>query len=406
MGIEQAFSDQTLLDVVSLLSARNESGRLKFAGGTMRGAFFFSKGKLVDAHLGPFSGFQAVNLAISVGKASLSFDPSIESHSSSFKVPAERLLLKERFGIETAGLETAKPEIVKPETPKPEATRLEVPDSEKILATTPLRSSVDRQLSAVTGHSRRDPSPDTRPLSPDTQNSPRTLAQPLPQQVETETETETSVPVQKTEIRKTTLGSPEEFLLRVISDSSSRRNRVLLMCLMFLVVIPTTVGLASYWSNSAKSNVRKFSASKTPETLPAVAAVPAPSQAEEALTKTPPADKPIPLRPQPSPVTAEKQTQEPDTNRLDPAPVKDNEVAKVTLDPPAAPPEPSTKPSSRTIAVVVEIEEGRVTEAFIKQPQRELAAYEATALRLARQRRFPMGTTRRETINVPVTREQ
>jgi len=86
--------------------------------------------------------------------------------------------------------------------------------------------------------------------------------------------------------------------------------------------------------------------------------------------------------------------------------VKENDVAKVGLDSPAAPPEPSAKPSSRTIAVVVEIEEGRVTEAFIKQPQRELAAYEATALRLARQRRYPKGTTRRETINLPVTREQ
>lgn len=408
MGIEQAFSDQTLLDVVSLLSARNESGRLKFAGGTMRGAFFFSKGKLVDAHLGPFSGFQAVNLAISVGKASLSFDPSIESHSSSFKVPAERLLLKERFGIETAGLETAKletakPEILKPETPKPEATRSEVPDSKNISTTTPLNSGVDRQLSAVTGHSPRDPSPDTRPLSPDTRHTPPTLSQPLlPQQVETET----SGPVQETEIRKATIGSPEEFLLRVISDSSSRRNRVLLMCVMFLVVIPATVGLASYWSNSAESNVRKFSPAKKPETLPAAAAVPAPSQPEETLTKTPPADEPLPLRPQPSPVTAEKPTQEPDTNRLAPAPVKEIEVAKVTLDPPATPPEPSAKPSSRTIAVVVEIEEGRVTEAFIKQPQRELAAYEATALRLARQRRFPKGTTRRETINLPVTRVQ
>ena len=273
---------------------------------------------------------------------------------------------------------------------------------EKFLATTPLSSGVDRQLSAVTGHSPRDPSPSTRPLSPDTRHTPRTLPQPLPQQVETET----SVPVQKTEIRKATIGSPEEFLLRVISDSSSRRNRVLLMCLMFLVVIPATVGLASYWSNSAESNVRKFSPAKTPETLPAAAAVPAPSQPEETLTKTPPADEPILLRPQPSPVTAQKPTQEPETIRLDPAPVKDNEVPKVSLNPPTVPPEPSAKPSSRTIAVVVEIEEGRVTEAFIKQPQRELAAYEATALRLARQRRFPKGTTRRETINLPVTREQ
>jgi hypothetical protein len=393
MGIEQAFTDQTLLDVVSLLSARNESGRLKFAGGTMRGAFFFSNGKLVDAHLGPFSGFQAVNLAISVGKASLSFDPSIESHSSSFKVPAERLLLKERFGIETAGIETSKAETSKAEVPG---------KVEKVLTTTPLRSGVDRHVSPVADHLQPDPSPETRLLSPDNRQPPRPLAQPLPEQVETKT----SAPLQETETTTAPKGSPEEFLQRVITDSSARRNRVLLMCLVFLVIIPTTVGLASYWSNGSESTVPKFEAAKTPETLPAPEAVTAPSQPVETPTKTLPTDEPIPLRTQPSLVTAETPTQKTEAERLDPTPGKENEPAKVTPDPPAAPSEPSAKPSSRTIAVVVEIEEGRVTEAFIQQPRRELAAYEAAALRLARQRRFPKGTTRRETINLPVTREQ
>ncbi len=399
MGIEQAFRDQTLLDVVSLLSSRNESGRLKFVGGTMRGAFFFSKGKLVDAHLGPFSGFQAVNLAISVGKACLTFDPSIESHASSFKVPAERLILKERFGIETAVLGTATPEPTKPQT-----TKSEVPVGvEKILTTNPF-SVVDRHQSPVASHWPRDTSPDTRPLSPDTPPPLRTLPQPLAQQ-----EIKPSVRGQETEIRNATNGFREEFLRRLITDSSARRKRVLLMCVGFLIVIPTSVGLAAYWSNSPKSTVRKFSAAKTPETSPAPAAVTAPSQPDENLSKTLPADEPIALRPQQSLVTPEIPTHESETNRSNPAPalpVRDNENAKVTLDPPAAPSAPSAMPSSRTIAVVVEIEEGRVTEAFIQQPQLELAAYEAAALRLARQRRFPKGTTRRQTITVPVTREQ
>jgi glucose/arabinose dehydrogenase len=65
-----------------------------------------------------------------------------------------------------------------------------------------------------------------------------------------------------------------------------------------------------------------------------------------------------------------------------------------------------TKSSSQTIAVVVEINEGHVTEAYVKTPQHGMAAYEATALRLARQRRFPKGTNRRETINLQVTRER
>lgn len=353
MGIEQAFNDQTLLDVVSLLSARNESGRLKFAGGTMRGAFFFSNGKLVDAHLGPFSGFQAVSLAISVGKARLSFDPSIESHASSFKVPAERLILKERFGIETAALET---------------TKAEVPTSvEKI--------------------------PVASPQQP--------LAEPLPPQVETKTK----VPVPETEISKVPYGARKEFFLRGVDPNSSlRRNRVL-MCVIFLIVIPTTVGLASYWGNSDVT-VRDFSSLKKAEALRAQVAPPAPSQPDEILTRTQPTEEPIPLRQQPSVVNAQIPTQKPEANRVNPAPARNNEVAEVVPDPPAAPSEPPAKSSSRTIAVVVEIEEGRVTEAFIQHPQRELAAYEATALRLARQRRFPKGTTRREIITLPVTREQ
>ena len=378
MGIEQAFTDQTLLDVVSLLSARNESGRLKFAGGTMRGAFFFSKGKLVDAHLGPFSGFQAVNLAISVGKASLSFDPSIESHTSSFKVPAERLILKERFGIETAALESSSIETATPESSSIETAALE---SAKPATPEPeVPVSVEKIVT-----------------------TPEVPTQPLPPPVETPAQ----VPVQETEAGKVAAySSSEEFFLAVGNKWSSRRNRVLLMCVIFLVVIPTTVGLASYWSNSRASTTRKFSVPKASEPSPAVAAVPAPSQPEETVTKPSPAEDPIPLRPQQSVVTAETPIKEPEIKRLNSAPVQSKEIAEVSPDPPAAPPVPSAKPAMRTITVVVEIEDGRVTEASIQQPQRELAAHEATALRLARQRRFPKGTTRRQTITLPVTREQ
>lgn len=260
---------------------------------------------------------------------------------------------------------------------------------------------MDRQESPGKDHSPGEPLSAPPLLAPDTRNPLPTLPQPLAQQ-----ETKPSVPGQETEIRNATNGSRKESLRRLITDSSARRKRVLLMCVGFLIVIPTSVGLAAYWSNSPKSTVRDFSAAKAPETSPAPAAVSAPSQSDENLTKRLPADEPIQLRTQPSVVTAEKPTQQPQNNRLNPTPVKDNEVPEVNPDPPAAPSEPAAKPSSRTIAVVVVIEEGRVTEAFIQQPQRGLAAYEATALRLARQRRFPKGTTRRETINLPVTRVQ
>jgi len=96
-------NNQGLLDVIAILASRAESGRLQITVGGSRGAFFFKKGKLVDAHMGPFSGFPAVNLAVSLGEATLQFDSSIQlpSSTSNFIANKDRVLLKERFGIET-----------------------------------------------------------------------------------------------------------------------------------------------------------------------------------------------------------------------------------------------------------------------------------------------------------------
>jgi Flp pilus assembly protein TadD len=57
---------------------------------------------------------------------------------------------------------------------------------------------------------------------------------------------------------------------------------------------------------------------------------------------------------------------------------------------------------SQSITVVMEIENGRVKYASISNPRPSLAAYEATALRIARGRRFAAGTNGRESITVRI----
>jgi Tfp pilus assembly protein PilF len=57
---------------------------------------------------------------------------------------------------------------------------------------------------------------------------------------------------------------------------------------------------------------------------------------------------------------------------------------------------------SQTITVVMEIENGRVKYASISNPRPGLSAYEATALRIARGRRFAAGTNGRESITVRI----
>lgn len=96
-----------LLDVIATLTSRGESGRLQINVPGSVGAFFFKNGKLVDARMGPFSGFPAVNYAVSLGKATLKFDSSILPPAVTSTVIAtnERMLLKERFGIEAIDVE-------------------------------------------------------------------------------------------------------------------------------------------------------------------------------------------------------------------------------------------------------------------------------------------------------------
>ena len=381
MGIEQAFDDRTLLDVVSLLSSRNESGRLKIAGGTMRGAFFFSKGKLVDAHMGPFSGFQAVNIAISVGKARLSFDPSIEAQLSSFKVPAERVILKERFGIETEAPKTSETEAPKTDIETDASETLE-PDM-TVIAEKPLVSSPP-------------------PLPPALPRAAVLLQQ---AKVETKKELESIIrQVREATIRRFFYAKTRLVPRGFRVDSLSRRGLVIFLIL--LIVIPTTASLAAYLRNSPETGVPDSPASTPTETSPAPVAVSAPAQPEENLTTPLPEIERVPLRPQRSLAAAETPIEKGETNPVNPAPAKDEgaeriEDSKVEVQQV----ESSARSSSRTVAIVVEIEAGRVTEAFVQRPQQGLAAYEATALRLARQRRFAKGRTGRETITLQVTRE-
>ena len=62
------------------------------------------------------------------------------------------------------------------------------------------------------------------------------------------------------------------------------------------------------------------------------------------------------------------------------------------------------EPSSQPIKVVMQIENGRVLKASIANPKPGMDGYEALALRIARQRRYPATTTGGETITINVNR--
>jgi uncharacterized protein DUF4388 len=73
-------------------------------------------------------------------------------------------------------------------------------------------------------------------------------------------------------------------------------------------------------------------------------------------------------------------------------------------EPAASQPAPQPDPSSQSIKVVMQIENGRVLKASIANPKPGMDSYEALALRIARQRRFPVTQTGGETVTINVSR--
>jgi hypothetical protein len=86
-----------------------------------------------------------------------------------------------------------------------------------------------------------------------------------------------------------------------------------------------------------------------------------------------------------------------------PKPVKETPREAVKDSSPDVPDTAAADWISKTIVVEVHVEEGRVTEAWVKNSNKAFAAYEATAIRLARQRRYSADTTRTESVSIDVS---
>ena len=67
-------------------------------------------------------------------------------------------------------------------------------------------------------------------------------------------------------------------------------------------------------------------------------------------------------------------------------------------------PQAATEPAPQAIRVVMQIENGRVLKASVANPKPGMDSYEAMALRIARQRRYPPTVTGGETVTINVNR--
>ena len=375
-----------LLTEIASLSSRGESGRLQITAGSTRGAFFFKQGKLVDARMGPFTGFPAVNLAVSVGETRLSFDPSIQPPSSIFKNPNDRYLLRSRFGIdvldaEETGQQPGTAEVtehnleVAQHGPRLETTLPEkaanVPNEDATEAITKSDDSAAKEYSSLvetSGFSTRAGAALSMLRGPQSQETPAAVSPLLPLRV------------------------------KRTSRQNARAKLVLSACVIFLMVMVGAVGAASYWRR-----VNQTQSLETPLPVTAEGSLTPPS-IHETRKNTPTANA-VPVKRQ-TPLPNAETLVETENAKARRSEVQDRIIKDSTdarSDDQNIEVAPVDKQRARTIEVVVQIEQGHVTEAFVQNPQAGLGAYEATALRIARERRYPRDTNRKQSLFLKVS---
>jgi hypothetical protein len=392
--MKETETPHSLLEEIATLSSRGGSGRLQIRAGATRGAFFFKQGKLVDARMGPFTGFLAINLAVSVGQTRLTFDPSIQPPPSRFKDSTERTLLKERFGIDTFDSEVAgnQARIADEREQIFEATV----QSEPPEATLPKKqaSTVDKDETRVTSESTK---PGREVFSSGDTNQHLTQAGPVP----------SATKPQQAQKTLTAIHLMYRARVKRLLTYNTNHRLALRAGFIILVVIPVAVVAASYWRDGKQTSELNGSHSLRAEPV----LTPTPSQDAPAIPiiKTVRAEPPKPTRNAEVSVNEHLKTHPLEDVKTLPVEVPDRKtkgIKNVPTDDTATEHNLSDKPSSRTVVVVVEIAEGHVTSAYIQNPQVGLGAYESTALRIARERRYPKDTKRKETVVLKVSERQ
>ncbi len=154
-----------------------------------------------------------------------------------------------------------------------------------------------------------------------------------------------------------------------------RQRSVLLIAAAVVIVIGLSTVIAV--TGGFKSNEASATALPPAQTQPAPVAVPAEPVVVAAA----------PVKPNRAP-TERREEKRPANKTVTEAP-------KATEEP---------EPKAQSIRVVMQIENGRVLKASVANPKPGMDGYEAMALRIARQRRYPATTNGGETVTITVNR--
>lgn len=357
-------SQYSLADLIGILRHQRKTGRLLIEYIASPAVLFFKDGNLVDAQYNTLIGVQAIFVAFVQPPAAFNFNPLIQPTRDSIDFEQQRVIL------ELLGCWTEDAILVQSTTtPRNEIS----PD----IALRPELKRVEPQLVLASG-----PSFEASALH----DAPAVLALPAATQN------------------------------RARSLRSIRRPWVLALATFSLLLIfgvPTLIAI--------NNKARKVSSTPTTSEMQGTVTEPtSPNSKIEDVTQVSSEDGAAI-----SPVANEKKRetelvnqrpvesgQLPTNSQADtavkeaapvPAPVKDTTQPAPNANPPAQVAKAQQSATSgQTVKVVMKIENGRVVQATVGDRRPGAEAYEALALRIARQRRYPAGVNKQETLLMKV----
>ncbi len=364
MKVQGHLTEYPLRDLLTILTKRRETGRLQIDFESGPGIFHLKDGKLIDARVGPLVGFSAVNLAFSLTEAPFHFDTLTTAPEATISVPSQRLILTQLLGIWVSDAEDDDFD-----------SRESIPS--RMSPTFSTQNDIGQ--AGTTG----------LPVSDDTNRILLTARETLTYVRRHSLAASAAAISVANRVRLTA----KETLTYVHKHALAATTAPIL--LLVPAVIALTVSL-SRDDRQPKPDLIAQASNHSPG-----------DQADSGQSSANHTDK-SKLLADNSGYTAEKPTvklqssvAKPKTASASAAPAEIGSDPGATRRDDRAP----GKNSSKLIAVVVHIEEGRVSEAYVDHHP-GLEAYEATAIRLARQRRYSKDKTGTETTVVKVTGDQ
>ncbi len=346
MKINGHLQDFSLQDLLKILTNLRESGCLTIDFQPEPGVFYFSRGQLVEGRLSDKEGQDAIKLALSLPKATFQFDDDVEIPKSETVIPAQPSAEPHPEGLRLS-IETAEP-VARTHTTVPS---LDIaPD---VLTTAQLDSSLD-EGNGVPAGAEQVPGP-----------------------------------------------GDIQFIYPQQGFSYIKRQRIITAAVAILLIgVPAAVGVTVHLRTRSEtaatiaedSDSQSNSASpKSEDDKSAAAQAAEPTTPEPSRSPDPTKDDPI-----------AKESADADTPKIISEATDDarksgrpDEAADAHVKRPP--------PEAKAILVMVQITDGRVTEAWVKDPHTGSEAVEAAAVRMARQRHYPPNVTRTETLAISVT---